>query len=100
MKELDYNKKSDVLILVYVFEKFAKLSVHEFGIDPLNCVSLPGFTWQCGSNYTGINLKTAQDKCLNLTLENNIPGGKSSVMGDRYVTSDENKIVKNLDATN
>ena len=36
--------KSDVLLLTCVFEKFIKVSVNEFGINPLNCVSLPGYT--------------------------------------------------------
>ena len=37
-------------------------------------VSLPGYTWQCGLIYTDIKLRTI-----------------SSVMGDRYVKSDDNK---------
>ena len=32
--------KSDVLLLACVFEKFIKVSVNEFGINPLYCVSL------------------------------------------------------------
>ena len=83
--------KSDVLLLTCVFEKFIKVSVNDFGINPLYCVSLPGYTWQCGLKYTGINLQTLQDKDMILLLENNIRGGISSVMGDRYVISDENK---------
>ena len=35
-----------------------------------------------------------------LILENNIRGGLSSVMGDRYVISDENKKILYIDATN
>ena len=35
-----------------------------------------------------------------LLLENNIRGGISSVMGDRYVESDENKKILYIDATN
>ena len=54
--------KSDVLLLVCVFEKFIKVAVNEFGINPLYCVSLPGYTWQCGLKYTGKNLQTLQDK--------------------------------------
>ena len=77
--------KSDVLLLARVFEKFRKVSVTEFDINPLYFVSLPGCTWECGLKYTGINLQTLQDKDLILTLENNICGGVSSVMGDRYV---------------
>ena len=77
--------KNDVLLLACVFEKFVKVSVNEFSINPLYCVSLPGYTWQCGSKYTGKNLQTLQDKDMILLLENNIRGGISSVMGDRYV---------------
>ena len=83
--------KSDVLLLTCVFEKFIKVSGNEYGINPLYCVSLPGYTWECCLKYTGINLETIQDKDLILTLESNIRGGISSVIGDRYVKSDENK---------
>ena len=92
--------KSDILLLTCVFEKFIKVSVNEFKINPLYCVSLPGYTWECCLKYTGINLKTLQDKDLILTLENNIRGGISSVMVDRYVKSDENKKILYMDATN
>ena len=77
--------KSDVLLLACVFEKFVKVLVNEFGINPLCCVSLPGYTWQCGLKYTGIYLETLQNKDMILLLEKNIPGGMSSVMGDRYI---------------
>ena len=90
--------KSDVLLLTRVFEKFIKVSVGEFIIIPLYCVSLPGYTWQCGLRYTGINLQTLQDKDMILLLENNIRGGISSVMGDRYIKSDDNKNILYIDA--
>ena len=80
--------KSDVFLLACVFEKFIKVSLNEFGINPLYCVSLPGYTWQCGLKYTGISLQTLQDKDMILLLENNIRVGISSVMGNRYVKSD------------
>ena len=92
--------KSDVLLLACVFEKFIKVSVNEFDINPLYCVSLPGYTWQCGLKYTGINLQTLQDKDMILLLENNIRGGISSVMGDRYIKSDDNKKIMYFDANN
>ena len=50
--------------------------------------------------YTGIILETLQDKDMILLLENNIRGGISSVMGDRYIQSDENKKILYMDATN
>ena len=92
--------KSDVILLADVFEKFIKISVEEYGINPLYCVSLPGYTWQCGMKYTDINLQTIQDKDMILLLENNIRGGISSVMGDRYIKSDKNKKNLYIDANN
>ena len=50
--------------------------------------------------YRGKNLQTLQDKDLLSTLENNIRGGIGSVMGDRYVQSDENKEILYIDANN
>ena len=92
--------KSDILLLACVFEKFIKVSVNEFDINALYCVSLPGYTWQCGLKYTGINLQTLQDKDMILLIQKNIRGGVSSVMGDRYIKSDENKKILYIDANN
>ena len=92
--------KSDVLLLACILEKFIKVSVNEYVINPLYCVSLPGFTWQCGLNYTGINSQTLQDKDMILLSENNLRGVISSVMGDRYVKSNENKKILYVDAIN
>ena len=83
-----------------MFEKFIKESVNEFGINPLYCVSLPGFTWQCGLKYTGIKLQTLQDKDRIFLLENNIRRGISSVTSNRYVKSDDNKKMLYIDAIN
>ena len=92
--------KSDVFLLACVFENFIKTSVNEFGINPLYCVSLPGYTWQCGLKYTGSNLQTLQDKDLYLTIENNIRCGINPVMGDRCVESVDNKKIIYMYATN
>ena len=83
--------KSDVILLADVIEKFVKVSFEEYGINRLHCVSLPGFTYQCAFKYTDIKLQTLQDNDLILLLENNIRGGISSAMGDRYVKSDGKK---------
>ena len=96
----EINLKSDVLLLTCVFEKFVKVSVGEFRINPLYCVSLPGYTWQGSLKSTGINLQTLQDKDMILLLENNIRGVISSVMGDRYIKSDVNKKILYIDANN
>ena len=91
--------KSDVLLLACLFEKFIKVTVNEFGINPLYCVSLPVYTWPGGLKKTGINLQTLQDKDMILLLETNTRAGISSVIGDRYVKSDKKKIIY-IDAIN
>ena len=90
--------KSDVILLADVFEKFVKVSFEEYEINPLYCVSLPGYTYQCALKYTNIKLQTLQDKDLILLIENDIRGGISTVMGDRYVKSDENNKITYVDA--
>ena len=92
--------KSDVILLADVIEKFVRVSFEEYGINPLYCVSSLGYTYQCDLKYTDIKLQTLQDEDLILLVENNIGGGISSVMGDRYVKSAENKKILYMDATN
>ena len=84
--------------LTDVFEKFNKISIEEYGMNLLYCVSLPGYTWQCGKKYTDIKLQTLQDKDLISPLESNIRGGISSVIGNRYIKSDVNKKLLYTDA--
>ena len=91
--------KSDVLLLACVSEKFIKVSFSKIGINPLYCVSLPAYTWQGGLKHTNIKIKTLQAKGMILLIEKNIKGGISSVMGDRYVKSSDNKEILVIDAT-
>ena len=37
--------KSDELSLACVFDKFVRVPINEFGINPLYCVSLSGYFW-------------------------------------------------------
>ena len=92
--------KSDVILITDVFENFIKVPIKEFNINPLYCVSLLGNNWQCGLKYTKIKLQTLQDEDLIFTLKNSIRGGISSVMGDRYVVSDEKKKILYNNANN
>ena len=82
----DLYLKSDVILLADVYKKFTNVSQAEFKINPLY---LPGYTFGAGLKYTNIKLQTLQDKDMILLLENNIKGGISSVMGDKYVKSNQ-----------
>ena len=91
--------KSDVILSTDVIENLVKVSFEESGINPLCCVSVPGYTYQWALKYTDFTLQTLQEKDLILLIENNIRGGISSVMGDRYVKSDDNKKITYMAAT-
>ena len=67
------------------------IPIIEFDISLRCTLSSPGLKMQCGLKFTGISLQPFQDKELNLLLENHIRRGRSSIMGDRYVKSDQNK---------
>ena len=73
--------KIDVISLQCVFEKFVIVSLFEIDINPMYCVSLRGFTLQCGMKYTGINIQTLQGNEINFLLENNIRGGNFISIG-------------------
>ena len=64
------------------------------------CVSLSGYTCQCGLKNTGIILQTLQDRDKILILEINIRGGMSGVLSNRYVKSDDKKKIFYIDAKN
>ena len=89
--------KTDVILLADAFENVINVSIKEFGINPLYSVSLPGFTWQLGLYYSDMKLHTLQDKDI-LLIEYNIRVGISSVMGDKYVISDDKTKISYIDA--
>ena len=92
--------KMDVLQLADVFENFVEKATLEYGINPLYSYSLPGYTWKAGLKLTNIKLDFITDEDLLLLLENNIRGRISSVMGPRYIESDENTKLLYIDANN
>ena len=54
--------KKDVILLAVVLEKVIKVSTKEYGFNPLYCVSVPGYTYQCALKDTDIKLQALQDK--------------------------------------
>ena len=88
------------LQLADVFENFVEKSKLIYGINPLYTYSAPGYTWKAGLKRTKIKLDFIKDEHLLLLLENNIRGGISSVMGDRHVISDINKLILYIGANN
>ena len=74
------------------------MSIEEIDNSHLYCVSLPGYTWQCGLKNTDNKLETRQMKDKIFLLESNIRRGISSQKGDRCLKSDDNKQTLYVDA--
>ena len=51
-----------------------KVSIEEYGINPIYCVSICTYTCQCGLKYTDYKIQTLQGKDTILLKGNNIHG--------------------------
>ena len=85
--------KNDVLLLTDIFQNYIDICKKDYGINPLYSYSTPSFTWKAGLKMTGVKLDYKTDDKLRLLLENNMRGGPSACMGNRYVKRGERKIV-------
>ena len=90
----------DVLLLADIFENFIKKCLEYYKINPLYSYSAPGFTWKAFFKFSNTRIDYIKDHKLLLVLENNIRGGISGVMGDRYVKSDDSTKILYIDANN
>ena len=85
--------KNDVLLLTDVFETYKDTCKKAYGINLLYSYSTPSFTWKAGLKMTGVKLDNITDDKLRLLLENNMRGGPSACMGNRYVKRGQSRIV-------
>ena len=90
--------KMDVLQLTDVFENFVEKSTRMYSNNSSYSYSAPRYSWKAGVTMTKIKLDFIKDK--HLLLEKNISGGIPSVMGHRYLESNENTKLLYLDANN
>ena len=94
LKELTtLSLKNVVLLLTDVFQNYIVTCKKACGINPLYSYSTTSFTWKAGLKKTGVTLDYITDDKLRLLIENNMRGGSSSCMGNRYVTRGDRKIV-------
>ena len=85
--------KNDVLLLTDNFQNFIDTCKKAYGNNPLYSYSTSSFTWKAGLKMTGVTLDYITDDKLRILLENNMRGGPSACMGNRYVKRGERKIL-------
>ena len=63
----DLYHKSDILLLVHVFENVRKMCVKIYHLDPIKFLSTPGLAWQAVLKKTEVKLELLTD--IDILLE-------------------------------
>ena len=91
----DHYLKKDVLLLADVFEKFIKTCLKFYKLDPCNCFSSPGLSWDAMLKMIGVKLQQIIDIDMYLFIEKGLRGG-ISYSAKRYSKAN-NKYMKNYE---
>ena len=71
--------------------EYVKLSMKEFGLNPLHYVCLPGYSFDCSLMSSGVSSDTLQDKQMLDDFVEAKRGGICGIMGDRIVNNSNRK---------
>ena len=107
----DLYLRTDVVLLVNVFEAFGDTCLRHYKLDSVHFYTSPGLAWKACLKQTGIKLELLTDPDMLLMFEWGIRGGISQAvcpyalandgyMGDRFDPKSESSYLQYLDANN
>ena len=79
----DLYLKTDVLLLVDVFESFRKICLQYYELDPCHCFTSPGLSWSAMLKMTNIELELMTNVDMFQFIEKGMRGGVSYI-ANRY----------------
>ena len=88
--------KTHVLLLADVFEKFIKVCLDYYGLDPRHYFTSPGLAWDAMLKMTGIELGLISDIDMHLFIEKGMRGGISYIA--KRHSKVNNKYMKDYDS--
>ena len=75
----DLYLKTDVLLLVDVFEEFRNICIRNYKLDPAWYLTTPGLAWDACLKTTHVNLELLHDQDMLLMIEEGVRGGVSMI---------------------
>ena len=107
----DLYLRTDVVLLVNVFESFRRVCLENYGLDPSHFYTAPALAWKACLKKTGVKLKLLLDPDVLLMFERGIRGGimqsvhrwaaaNNPYMDSEYNKSKPTKYLQYLDTNN
>ena len=92
----DLYLKSDVFLLAYVFEKFRRVCLENYSLDPAWYYTAPGLAWDAFLKITGVKLELLTDIKMLLLFEKG-NRGRISRISNRFARANNKYMGENFD---
>ena len=96
----DLHLKTDVLLVVDVFEKIVETCLSYYRLDPCHYFNSPGLSWDAMLKMTGIKLELISDVDMHLFIEKGMRGGISYISKRHSKVDGNDKFIMYWDANN